>query len=195
MSLDYKYLLQENNDMDSKYSTIIKEYELEIKRLEEQRHEFEDDAQKLMKVKIEQEERVDQAEEAFRKSTLINADTVGKLKDAHKQQVQKLCDQIDHMALEIEASKEHGKCNYNLEKFNSLKKESTSWKSLVCEKNVMMRTLKLELKMVRGDYCGLKEKLSVIKAEKDYLQKEVSKLEKKHQNLVKVNIHQISDMH
>ncbi|XP_076956686.1 uncharacterized protein LOC143631962 [Bidens hawaiensis] len=47
MSLDYNYLLQENNDMDSKYLTKIKEYELQIKRLEkeleEQRHEFEDD--------------------------------------------------------------------------------------------------------------------------------------------------------
>ncbi|XP_076956681.1 uncharacterized protein LOC143631956 [Bidens hawaiensis] len=174
MSLDYNYLLQENNDMDSKYLTKIKEYELQIKRLEkeleEQRHEFEDDVQKLLKIKIDQEERVDQAEEALRKSTLINADAVEKLKDAHKQEAQKLCDQIDQMALEIEASKEHGECNYNLEKFNSLKKESTSWKSSVSEKNVMIRTLKLELKMVRGDYCALKEKLSVIESEKGNLQ-------------------------
>ncbi|KAL9992867.1 putative transcription factor bZIP family [Helianthus debilis subsp. tardiflorus] len=151
------------------------------KELEKQAHEFENDVQDLMKLKIKQEERVVQAEEALRKSTLTNAAEAENLCDQINQQME----QIKQMSLEVEAYKQQGEHNYDLKEYNSLKKESTSWKSSMSEKNVMIRTLKLELKMLRGDYSGLKEKLSEIESEKDNLQKEVSKLEKKHLNLVK----------
>nr|XP_043616551.1 COP1-interactive protein 1 [Erigeron canadensis] len=262
---DYKFLLQENEDMSSKlentqleqmtmqneYSnslTTIKQYELQVKRLEEkivnqalelsrsldttaefethikdlekelekQGQDFEDDVADLMKVKIEQEERVVQAEEAFRKSKLANAATVENLqkaleksnqellmtKDAHEQEVQKLCDQIDRqaeklkqMSLELETSKSHGENNCDSEEWirertilvtelNSLKKEaekqhkeSRSSTSLMSEKNVMIRTLQSELKMLRGDYNELQQRLSATDSEKAKLQKEVSRLE------------------
>uniref|UniRef100_A0A251SE67 Putative EEIG1/EHBP1 N-terminal domain-containing protein n=2 Tax=Helianthus annuus TaxID=4232 RepID=A0A251SE67_HELAN len=165
-------------DKNEEFETHIIRLE---KELEKQAHEFENDVQDLMKLKIEQEERVVQAEEALKKSTLTNAAEVEKLCDQINQQME----QIKQISLEIEAYKEHGEHNYDLKELNSLKKESTSWKSSISEKNVMIRTLKLELKMLRGDYSGLKEKLSEIESEKDNLQKEVSKLEKKHLNLVK----------
>lgn len=274
ISLDYKMLLQENDDISSKLeetqvqqmkmqseyskslSTTVKEYELQMKRLEEkimnqamelsksldtigelethikslekelekQGQDFEDDVQDLMKAKIEQEERVVQAEEALRKSKLTNATAVENLqealeksqqellslKDTHKLQVEKLCEQIDQqaeqikkMSLELEAcndSKEHGENKSDLQEwireketmvteFNSLKKETENLQkestSLVSEKNVMIRTLKSELKRLRGDYNELQQRFSVMESQKDDLQKEVSKLEQNHLNLLK----------
>ncbi|KAI3762472.1 hypothetical protein L1987_52902 [Smallanthus sonchifolius] len=170
ISLDYNFLLQENDDMSSKSLTTTDEHELQVKRLEEkimnqaleisrlldtnaesethimglekelekQGLDFEDDVKDLMEVKIEQGERIIQAEEALRKSTLT-----------HKQEVQKLYNQIHQqterikqVSLELEGYKKHGENNFELKEFNSLKKESTSWKSLMGEKNVMIRTLK-----------------------------------------------------
>ncbi|KAI7745567.1 hypothetical protein M8C21_001840 [Ambrosia artemisiifolia] len=242
ITVDYKYLLQENDDMSSKSLTSMKEYELQVKRLEEkimsqaleisksldtnaelethidrlekelekQGHDFEDDVQDLMKAKIQQEERVVQAEEALRKSTLTNAAALEKsnlelllLKDAHKQQVQKLYDQIyqqeeqiEQMSLELEACRKIGERNDDSEEWareremlvveiDSLKKESTSWTSLMSEKNVVIRTLKSELKVLRGDYNQLQQRLLVIESEKDNLQKEVSRLDQENRKLVK----------
>ncbi|KAJ0753202.1 putative NT-type C2 domain-containing protein [Helianthus annuus] len=242
ITVDYKYLLQENDDMSSKSLTTVKEYELQVKRLEEkimdqaleisksldtnaelethidrlekelekQGHDFEDDVQDLMKAKIEQEERVVQAEEALRKSTLTNAAVLEKanqelllLKDAHKQEVQKLYDQIDQqeeqierMSMELEACRKTGENNGDLEEWvreretlvaevESLKKESTSWTSLMSEKNVVIRTLKSELKVLRGDHNQLQQRLLVIESEKDNLQKEVSRLDQENRKLAK----------
>ncbi|KAI3705792.1 hypothetical protein L1987_76034 [Smallanthus sonchifolius] len=242
ISLDYKYLLQENDDVSSKSLTTTKEYELQVKRLEEkitnqafeisklldtnaefethikrlekelekQGHDFEDDVQDLMKAKMEQEERIIEAEEALRRSTLTNAAAVEKcnqelllMKDAHKQEVQKLYDQIDQqseeieqISLELEACKKIGENNRDLEEwvrekeilvaeFDSLKKESTSWTSLMSEKNVVIRTLKSELKVLRGDYNELQQRLLAIESEKDNLQKEVSRLDQENLNLLK----------
>ncbi|KAI7742091.1 hypothetical protein M8C21_015679 [Ambrosia artemisiifolia] len=242
ITVDYKYLLQENDDMSSKSLTSMKEYELQVKRLEEkimsqaleisksldtnaelethidrlekelekQGHDFEDDVQDLMKAKIQQEERVVQAEEALRKSTLANAAALEKsnlelilLKDAHKQEVQKLYDQIyqqeeqiEQMSLELEACRKIGERNDDSEEWareremlvaeiDSLKKESTSWTSLMSEKNVVIRTLKSELKVLRGDYNQLQQRLLVIESEKDNLQKEVSRLDQENRKLVK----------
>lgn len=309
VSLDYKFLLQENDDMSAKleeakmeqmniqseYSkslTTIKQYELQVKRLEEkivnqamelsqsldtitefethikrlekelekQGHDFEDDVEDLMKAKIEQEERVIQAEEALRESKLTNATAVKNLqeelkrlsvemtsnvnerdkmasevqnlqqqisdlqealdksrqqlsltKDTYKQEVHELCDQLDRqaeqikeMSLNLEISKKHGESKEGttqewirerellVTEFASLKKEteklqkeSTSWTSLMSEKNVMIRALQSELKMIRGDYNELKQKLVVIESEKVNLQKEVSMLKQKNLNLIK----------
>ncbi|KAL8232564.1 hypothetical protein R6Q57_002342 [Mikania cordata] len=212
VSLDYRFLLQENDDISSKSLTTTREYELQVKRLEEkimnqaaefkthikrletelekQGLDFEDDVQDLMKAKIEQEERIVQAEEALKKSTLTNAAIVDKcnqeillLTDAHRQEIQKLYDQIDQMSLELESCKKIEENNSEwvreketlLAEFDSLKKESTS---LVSEKNVMIRTLKSELKVLRGDH---NERLLVI----DNLQKEVSRLDQENRNLLK----------
>ncbi|KAK9075326.1 hypothetical protein SSX86_003649 [Deinandra increscens subsp. villosa] len=227
ISLDYKFLLQENDDILSKSTTSIREYELQVKRLEEkianqaleisklldtnaefethiqrlekelekQGHDFEDDVQDLMKAKIEQEERVVQAENALRKSTLVNAATIEKCNqelllviDAHKQEVQKLYDQIDQMSLELESCKSIRENNSDLVvEFDSLKKESASWTSLTSEKNVVIRTLKSELKVLRGDYNELQQRLLVIQSEKDNLQKEVFRLDQENLHLVKEN--------
>ncbi|MFS7969336.1 hypothetical protein Hanom_Chr09g00807991 [Helianthus anomalus] len=163
-----------------------------------------------MKAKIEQEERVVQAEEALRKSTLTNAAVLEKaneelllLKDAHKQEVQKLYDQIDQqeeqierMSMELEACRKIGEKNDDLEEWvreretlvaevESLKKESTSWTSLMSEKNVVIRTLKSELKVLRGDHNQLQQRLLVIESEKDNLQKEVSRLDQENRKLSK----------
>lgn len=69
-------------------------------------------------------------------------------KDAHKKEVQKLCDhihlqagQIKKMSLEIE-----NKAEVEMEK---LQKELTNCTSLMSEKNVVIRNLKSELKMFR----------------------------------------------
>ncbi|XP_076953868.1 uncharacterized protein LOC143628080 isoform X1 [Bidens hawaiensis] len=239
--LDYKYLLQENDDVSSKSLTTNKEYDLQVKKLEEkimdqaleisktldtnaelethikrlekelekQVNDFEDDVQDLMKAKIEQEERVSQAEEALRKSMLVNAEVVEKLnqellklKDAHKKEVQKLYDQIDEqehieqMSLELENCKKVIENNNDLEEMvkerealvaelDSLKKESTSWTSLMSEKNVVIRSLKSELKVLRGDYNQLQQRLLVVESEKDKLHKEVTSLDQENRNLVK----------
>ncbi|XP_076899794.1 uncharacterized protein LOC143553767 [Bidens hawaiensis] len=232
ITLDYKYLLQENDDMSSKSLTTNKEYDVQVKKLEEkimdqaleisktldtnaelethikrlekelekQVNDFEDDVQDLMKAKVEQEERVAQAEEALRKSTLVNAAVVEKLnqellklKDAHKKEVQKLYDQ---MSLELESCKKVIENNNDLEEMvkerealvaevNSLKKESMSWTSLMSEKNVVIRSLKSELKVLRGDYNQLQQRLLVVESEKDNLQKEVYRLDQENRNLVK----------
>ncbi|XP_076906557.1 uncharacterized protein LOC143562705 isoform X2 [Bidens hawaiensis] len=242
ITLDYKYLLQENDDMSSKSLTTNKEYDLQVKKLEEkimdqaleisktldtnaelethikrlekelekQVNDFEDDVQDLMKAKIEQEERVAQAEEALRKSALVNAEVVEKLnqellklKDAHKKEVQKLYDQIDEqeehieqMSFELENCKKVIENNNDLEEMvkerealvaevDSLKKESTSWTSLMSEKNVVIRSLKSELKVLRGDYNQLQQRLLVVESEKDKLQKEVYRLDQENRNLAK----------
>ncbi|XP_071709858.1 uncharacterized protein [Rutidosis leptorrhynchoides] len=265
ISVDYKFLLQENDDMSFKleetqrekmkmqneYSNSlakVKEYEVLLKRLEEkftsqalelaqsfdtisdlethikslekelekQGHDFEDDVADLMKAKIEQEERVVQAEEALRKSKLTNNADFENLrveleksrrdlllmKDTHNQEVQKLCEQIDEqdkqirqMSLELETCIKQGEDKSELEEsirekailvteYDSLKKEmeklqkeSTSWTSLMSEKNVIIRTLQSELKKLRGDHNGLQQRFLVIESEKVNLTKEVSRLE------------------
>ncbi|KAI3808217.1 hypothetical protein L1987_24165 [Smallanthus sonchifolius] len=136
ISLDYKFLLQENDDMSSKSLTTIEEHDLQVKRLEEkimnqaleisrlldtnaesethimglekelekQGHDFEDDVKDLMEVKIEQGERIIQAEEALRKSTLTNA--------AHKQEESKVaCDVTTSKHDESRSNLKSGKRN------------------------------------------------------------------------------------
>lgn len=173
--------ISQSFDTISEYETHIKRLE---KELEKQGCDFEDDVADLMKAKVE-------AEEALRDTRLESQslkqqmrdlqEAVEKsnkeilfVKDEHEKEVEKLCDQIKRMSVEMESivEVETGK----------LQKESTNWRSLMSEKDVMIRTLKSELKMVRGDYSELEERVSVVESEKVNLRKEVSKLE---QNLRK----------
>lgn len=240
ITLDYKFLLQENEDMSlklentqsehSKNLATIKQYEIQVKRLEEkimnqaleisqsfdtiseyethikrlenelekQGHDFEDDVEDLMKAKMETEEDLRNAwtesqslkqqmrdmQEEVEKSNL----ELSLAKSTHQKEVQKLCDQtnqqaekIKQMALELEKL---GERELMVTEFGSLKreteklqKESTNWTSLMSEKNVLIRSLQSELKMLRGDYNELQERSLAIESEKVNLRKEVSKLE------------------
>lgn len=228
ITVDYKYLLQENEDMslklenvESEYTnamTKIKQYEIQVKRLEEkvvkqameisqsfdtvseyethikdlekelekQGHDFEDDVEDLMKAKVEVEEdlrntrlesqSLKQQMRDLKEEIEKSNEEILFTKDEHKKEVQKLCDeinlqaeQIKKMSIEIE-----NKAEVEMEK---LQKESTNWTSLMSEKNVVIRTLKSELKKVRGDYNEMEGRLLVIESEKVNLQKEVFKLE------------------
>ncbi|KAI3757629.1 hypothetical protein L6452_05171 [Arctium lappa] len=282
ISVDYKFLLQENEDissklektqieqmeMQSKYSNslaTIKQYEVQVKRLEEkimnqtfelsqsldmitelethvkglekeldkQGHDFEDDVQDLMKAKVEQEQRVVEAEEALRKTRLANAiaaenlqeelrrvsvEMTSKLDEKEKlaseavaeaqnlqQQMRDLQEALEKSQQEFSLTKdiqEENNCDFirdtgaetprewirerellvtelaSLKKeTEKLQKESTTWTSLMSEKNVMIRSLQSELKMLRGDYNELQQRLLGIELEKGNLQKEVSRLE------------------
>ncbi|XP_042754477.1 uncharacterized protein LOC111901725 isoform X2 [Lactuca sativa] len=240
ITLDYKFLLQENEDMSlklenveneySKSLTMVKQYEIQVKRLEEkvmnqaleisqsfdtiseyethikglekelekQGRDFEDDVEDLMKSKLEADEDLRNArlenqslkqqmremQEAVENSNV----ELSLMKSTHKKEVEKLCDQmnmqeeqIKEMSLELEKV---GEREVMVMEFGSLKmeteklqKESTNWTSLMSEKNVMIRTLQSELKMLRGDYNELQERLLGIESEKVNLRKEVSKLE------------------
>lgn len=281
ISVDYKFLLQENDDISSKleqtqieqmemqseYSNslaTIKQYELQVKRLEEkimnqaleisqsldtiselethvkgleteldkQGHDFEDDVQHLMKAKVEQEQRVVEAEEALRKTRLANAITAENLQEELRKlsvemtskldekeklaseavaEAQILQQQMRDLQEALEKSHQEHSLTKDIQENNcgfirdaeaetsrewnrerellvtelaSLKKEterlhkeSTTWTSLMSEKNVMIRSLQSELKMLRGDYNELQQRLLVIELEKGDLQKEVSRLE------------------
>lgn len=282
ISVDYKLLLQENDDISSKleqtqiehmemqseYSNslaTIKQYELQVKRLEEkimnqtlelsqsldsitelethvkglekeldkQGHDFEDDVQDLMKAKIEQEQRVVEAEEALRKTRLANAiaaenlqeelrrvsvEMTSKLDEKEKlaseavAEAQNLQQQIKDLQEALEKSHQEFSLTKDIQEENNrdfvrdaeaetprewirerellvtelawlkketekLQKESTTWTSLMSEKNVMIRSLQSELKMLRSDYNELQQRLLGIELEKGNLRKEVSKLE------------------
>lgn len=187
--------ISQSFDTITEYETHIKKLE---KELEKQGRDFEDDVEDLMKGKMEAEEelrntrfenqslkqQMRELQEAVEKSNLDLSLT----KSTHKKQVEKLCDetnrqaeQIKQMSLELEKL---GERELMVTEFGSLKKEteklqkeSTNWTSLMSEKNVMIRTLQSELKMLRGDYNKLQEKSLVIESEKVNLRKEVSKLE------------------
>ncbi|KVI07158.1 hypothetical protein Ccrd_014474 [Cynara cardunculus var. scolymus] len=282
ISVDYKLLLQENDDisckleqtqieqmeMQSEYSNslaTIKQYELQVKRIEEkimnqtselsqsldmitelethvkglekeldkQGHDFEDDVQDLMKAKIEQEQRVVEAEEALRKTRLANAiaaenlqeelrrlsvEMTSKLDEKEKlaseaiAEAQNLQLQMRDLQEALEKSRQEFSLTKDIQEANNcdfirdaeaetprewirerellvtelaslkketekLQKESTTWTSLMSEKNVMIRSMQSELKMLRGDHNELRQRLLVIELEKSNLQKEVSRLE------------------
>ncbi|KAL4557098.1 hypothetical protein LXL04_035268 [Taraxacum kok-saghyz] len=224
ITLDYKYLLQENQDMslkldnmESESSTTITQYEIQMKRLEEkivsqaleisqsfdtiteyethikrletelekQGRDFEDDVEDLMKGKLETEDdlrntrsenqslkqQIRDLQEAVEKSNQelsLHIKQVHELSDQTNQQEE----QIKQMSLELEKVGER-----ELMETEKLHKESTNWTSLMSEKNVMIRTLQSELKMLRGDYNELQERSVVNESEKVNLRKEVSKLE------------------
>nr|KAJ0202624.1 hypothetical protein LSAT_V11C500270270 [Lactuca sativa] len=171
ITLDYKFLLLENEDMSLKLENVENEFSSSlamglVKELEKQGRDFEDDVEDLMKCKLEVDDDLRNAmlesqslkqqmremQEAVKNSNV----ELSLMKSTHKKEVQKLCDQIKEMSLELEKV---GEREVMVTEFGSLKMEteklqmeSTNWTSLMSEKNVMIRTLQSELKMLRDDY-------------------------------------------
>ncbi|KAI3710126.1 hypothetical protein L2E82_39900 [Cichorium intybus] len=97
-----------------------------------ERSDFEDDVEDLMKAKVE-------AEEALRDKMFES--------QSLKQQMGALQEAVEKSNKEILFTKdEHEK-----------EKESTNWRSLMTEKDVMIRTLKSELKMVRDKFPHIQD--------------------------------------
>ncbi|KAI3764379.1 hypothetical protein L2E82_14386 [Cichorium intybus] len=129
----------------SESSVTIKQYEVKRNNL---RSDFEDDVEDLMKAKVE-------AEEALRDKMLES--------QSLKQQMGALQEAVEKSNKEILFTKDK----------HEKEKESTNWRSLMTGKDVMIRTFKLELKMVRGGYSELEQRVLVIESEKVNLQKEL----------------------